>query len=78
VQVAGTSTPSTGGRKGGRVEPAVRTPSPSAPRGVCKFFLEGNCRAGQACRWKHERPSAPAAEDHSAEQEAQEEEEEEE
>ena len=54
-------TPSGGKGKGRGRSPSGRgSPSPSRAHVECKFFKHGRCNKGDACRFLHSKPSAPA------------------
>ena len=54
-------TPSGGKGKGRGRSPSGRgSPSPSRAHVECKFFKHGRCNKGDACRFLHNKPSAPA------------------
>ena len=54
-------TPSGGKGKGRGRSPSGRgSPSPSRAQVECKFFKHGRCNKGDACRFLHNKPSAPA------------------
>ena len=54
-------TPSGGKGKGRGRSPSGRgSPSPGRAQVECKFFKQGRCNKGDACRFLHHKPSAPA------------------
>ena len=54
-------TPSGGKGKGRGRSPSGRgSPSPNRSQVECKFFKQGRCNKGDACRFLHHKPSAPA------------------
>ena len=54
-------TPSGGKGKGRGRSPSGRgSPSPNRAQVECKFFKHGRCNKGDACRFLHNKPSAPA------------------